>query len=80
MNKNKEKENKKELPEFLYAMKIKTAIYAFVLYLLLSNNTAFKILNMIFNNSIVLINDKNEPSILARFIMAFIIAAILFIF
>jgi hypothetical protein len=80
MNKNKEKENKKELPDFLYAMKIKTAIYAFVLYLLLSNNTAFKILNMIFNNSIVLINDKNEPSILARFIMAFIIAAILFIF
>jgi hypothetical protein len=80
MNKNKEKENKKELPEFLYAMKIKTAIYAFVLYLLLSNNTAFKILNMIFNNTIVLINDKNEPSILARFIMAFIIAAILFIF
>jgi hypothetical protein len=79
-NKEKEKENKKELPEFLYAMKIKTAIYAFVLYLLLSNNTAFKILNMIFNNSIVLINDKNEPSILARFIMAFIIAAILFIF
>jgi hypothetical protein len=61
-------------------MKLKTAIYAFVLYLLLSNNTAFKILNMIFNNSIVLINDKNEPSILARFIMAFIIAAILFIF
>jgi len=82
MNKNKEKENKKEkeLPEFLYVMKLKTAIYAFVLYLLLSNNTAFKILNMIFNNSIVLINDKNEPSILARFIMAFIIAAILFIF
>jgi hypothetical protein len=71
---------KKEKPDFLYVMKIKTAIYGFVLYLLLSNDTAFKILNMIFNNSIVLLNDKNEPSILARFIMAFIIALCLFIF
>jgi hypothetical protein len=76
MNKN----NQKEKPDFLYVMKIKTAIYGFVLYLLLSNDTAFKILNMIFNNSIVLLNDKNEPSILARFIMAFIIAFCLFIF
>ena len=76
MNKN----NKKEIPDFLYAMKIKTAVYGFVLYLLLSNNTAFKILNMIFNNSIILLNDKNEPTILARLIMAFIIAFCLFIF
>jgi hypothetical protein len=76
MNKN----NKKEIPDFLYSMKIKTAVYGFVLYLLLSNNTAFKILNMIFNNSIILLNDKNEPSILARLIMAFIIAFCLFIF
>jgi hypothetical protein len=76
MNKN----NQKDKPDFLYVMKIKTAIYGFVLYLLLSNDIAFKILNMIFNNSIVLLNDKNEPSILARFIMAFIIAFCLFIF
>jgi Ni,Fe-hydrogenase I cytochrome b subunit len=78
MNKNNKK--KEEIPDFLYAMKIKTAIYGFILYLLLSNNTAFKILNMIFNNSVVLLNDKNEPSILARLIMAFIIAFCLFIF
>jgi hypothetical protein len=77
MNKNKKE---KEIPEFLYVMKLKTAIYGFILYLLLSNEIAFKILNMIFNNSIVLLNDKNEPSILARFIMAFIIAVCLFIF
>lgn len=74
------KEKKKKLPDFLYVMKLKTAIYAFILYLLLSTNTAFKILNMIFNNSVKLLNDKNEPSILARIIMAFIIAIILFIF
>ena len=74
------KDEKKKLPDFLYVMKLKTAIYGFILYLLLSNNTAFKILNMIFNNSLKLLNDKNEPSILARIIMAFIIAIILFIF
>jgi len=74
------KDEKKKLPDFLYVMKLKTAIYGFILYLLLSNNTAFKILNMIFNNSLKLLNDKNEPSILARIIMAFIIAIILFTF
>jgi Ni,Fe-hydrogenase I cytochrome b subunit len=77
MNKNNEK---KQLPDFLYIMKLKTAIYGFILYLLLSNSIAFKILNMIFNNTVVLLNDKNEPSILARLIMAFIIAFCLFIF
>jgi hypothetical protein len=74
------KDEKKKLPDFLYVMKLKTAIYGFILYLLLSNNTAFKILDMIFNNSLKLLNDKNEPSILARIIMAFIIAIILFTF
>lgn len=74
------KEKNKNLPDFLYIMKLKTAIYGFILYLLLSNNTAFKILNMIFNNSVKLLNDKNEPLILARIIMAFVIAIILFTF
>jgi hypothetical protein len=74
------KEKNKKLPDFLYVMKLKTAVYGFVLYLLLSNNTAFKILNMIFNNSLKLLNDKNEPSILARIIMASVIAIILFTF
>lgn len=72
--------DKKTLPNFLYIMKIKTAIYGFVLFLLLSNNIAYKILNMIFNNSLILLNDKNEPLFLAKFIMAFILAIFLFIF
>jgi len=75
----KEKE-KKQLPDFLYGMKIKTAIYGFILFMLLSTHTAFVILNMIFNNYIQLLNDKNEPTILARFIMSFILAFLLFIF
>lgn len=85
MNKeDKNRDKEKKLPDFLYVLKLKTAIYGFILYLLLSNEMAFKtlnmIFNMIFNNSLKLLNDKNEPSILARIIMAFILAIILFIF
>lgn len=74
------KEKNKKLPDFLYVMKLKTAIYGFILYLLLSTTTAFKILNMIFNNSLKLLNEKNEASIIAKIIMAFILAIILFFF
>lgn len=74
---NKEK---KHLPEFLYGMKIRTALYTFLLFMLLSNHTAFVILNIIFNNYITLLNDKNEPTILARLIMSFIMALLIFIF
>jgi hypothetical protein len=74
------KEQKKKLPEFLYVMKLKTAIYGFILYLLLSSSYAFKFLNMIFNNSLKLLNEKNEPSIIAKIIMAFFLAIILFFF
>jgi len=72
--------NEKKLPDFEYKMKLKTAIYGFVLYLLLSSNTAFKLLGILFNNSLELLNDKNEPSILAKIIMASFIAFILFFF
>ena len=78
---NEKKENK--IP-FLYDLKIKTAIYGFVLYLLLSSITSFKVLNLIFknifNNSVELLNDKNELSFLGRIIMASIIAIGLFTF
>lgn len=71
---------KQKLPEFEYKMKLKAAIIGAVFYLLLSNQTAFKILGMIFNNSLQLLNDKNEPSILAKIIMAIIIAFFIFFF
>ncbi len=73
-------EKKKKMPEFLYTMKLKTALIGFISYLLLTNNYAFQFLNTIFNNWILLLNDKNEPTILAKIIMASIIAVILFIF
>ena len=76
-------QEEKKIP-FLYVLKLKTAIYGFVLFILLSSITAFKVLNLIFknifNNSIELLNDKNEMSFLGRIIMATIIAIVLFTF
>jgi len=77
--------NKKEPPKknFYYTLKLRTAIIGFILYLLLSSNIAFKILNLIistFINNIEIINEQKEPSFIAKFIMAIIIAIILFIF
>jgi hypothetical protein len=71
---------KQKLPEFEYKMKLKAAIIGAVFYLLLSSQIAFKIMGMIFNNSLKLLNDKNEPSILAKIIMATIIAFFIFFF
>jgi hypothetical protein len=71
---------KQKLPEFEYKMKLKAAIICAVFYLLLSTQMAFKIMGMIFNNSLQLLNDKNEPSILAKIIMATMIAFFIFFF
>jgi hypothetical protein len=43
---------KQKLPEFEYKMKLKAAIIGAVFYLLLSTQTAFKIMGIIFNNSL----------------------------
>lgn len=77
---NQNRIKKEKLPKFLYLLKLKTAIYGFVFFLLLSSEYAYKLLNMIFNDSLILLNNKKEPSILARIIMAFILAIIIFIF
>jgi len=81
---NNQEENKKKV-DFQYKLKLRTAIIGFILYLLLSTNTSFKILNLILKsifsyNYIEIINEKNEISFIAKFIMAVIIFIILFIF
>jgi len=67
---------------YIYKRKIRISIIGFILYLLLSTTISFKVLNLILEQfvHIIILNEKNEPSILAKFIMAFIIAIILFIF
>jgi len=76
MNNKKEEDDNNN---FLYTMKFKTAVYVFILYLLLSHNLTFTILNLIIP-SIGIINDKIEPTLLARCIIAFIFSLIIFIF
>ena len=67
---------------YTYKRKLRISITGFILYLLLSTTISFKVLNLILEQfvHIIILNEKNEPSILAKFIMAFIIAIILFIF
>lgn len=76
-----DKELKKR--DFQYTLKLRTAIIGFILYLVLSSFTAFRVLNIIISsivNNVEIIDEKKEPTILARLIMGFIIAIILFIF
>ncbi len=80
-NYSKIEEPKKK--DFYYTLKIRTAILGFILYLILSTNTSFKILNLIFSvliNNFEIINEKKEPTFIAKLIMATIIAIILFLF
>jgi len=77
----KELEEKKE---FMYSMKLRTAIIGFILFLLLSTQVSYKILQTIFNNFFhnqsLILNEKNNPTFFSKLIMASIIAIILFIF
>ena len=78
---NEKKEDTKSA--FQYKLKLRTAIIGFVLYLLLSTETSFKILHLLLNASMsfsFLKEQNNEITFLDKFIMAFIIAIILFIF
>lgn len=70
--------------DFFYSMKLRTAIIGFIFFLILSSHVSYKILqtifNNIYNNQIIIINEKNNPSFFSKLIMASIIAIILFIF
>ena len=78
--KEKEKENK----DFYYSMKLRTALIGFILFLLFSSQISYKVLNTIFlhiyNNPLIILNEKNKPTFLSKLILAFIFALILFIF
>lgn len=77
------KKEKDKPKDFFYTLKLRTALIGFLLYLLLSGKTAFRILNIIVSaivNNVEIINEQKEATLLARIIMATIIAIILFIF
>lgn len=73
-----------EKKDFYYSMKLRTAIIGFILFIILSSQLSYKILQIIFlqinNNPLIILNEKNKPTFLSKIIMASIIAFILFIF
>ncbi len=76
---------KKEPDNFInkYILKFKTAIYASIIFAILSLPIAYKILDMIskiFSNNIEIFDEEyNEPYPLGRFIMSIIVFIIIFI-
>ena len=66
-----------------YIAKFKSAVYVFILFLLLSSGSAYKILDIVlklFSNNIeILDEDCMEPSLLGRIIMSGLMALIIFI-
>jgi len=69
--------------EFQYVSKFKSAIYAFILFILLSHRVAYKVLDLIikvFTSNVEVIDENDNPLILGTFIFAVIIALVIFIF
>ncbi len=73
--------NKKtvKMDNFQYKLKLRTAVYGFLLYLLLTTPYAFKVLSYFFNDTSIIINN-NQPTFIAHLVMASIIFIFLFIF
>jgi len=74
---------KKKMDDFQYMYKLRSAVCVFILFLLLSNKVAYKVLDIIakvFSNNINIIDDQENPQFMGTFIMAVIIAFVIFVF
>lgn len=72
----------KEMPAFSYTAKFKTAVYAFILFIVLSHKVFYKIINIIygiFTSRNDIINHDGDPMPLGVFINALIMGIVLFI-
>lgn len=72
-----------KLDDFQYSRKIKLGVIAAVLFLILSNKVAYKILDIILNvftNNIKVIDDNECPQIIGTMIMSIIVGIVIFIF
>lgn len=68
---------------FQYMNKFKSAVYASVLFIILSHKVSYKVLDLIlkvFINNIEIIDENENPQILGTLIFAVLIALIIFIF
>ena len=73
----------KDHQSFQYTNKIKSALYAFILFIILSHKVAYKVLDLIlkvFTSKIEIINDEENPQLLGTLIMAFIVGLVIFVF
>lgn len=82
-NIDKNPKSKSKSKPFLFINKFKTAVIAFILFIILSNKVSYKILDLIlklFSKNTEIIDDEDNPLLLGIFINAFILAFLLFIF
>lgn len=73
----------KKIEDFQYSRKIKLGVIAALLFLLLSNKVAYKILDIVINvftNNVRVIDDNECPQIMGTMIMSLIVGIIIFIF
>ena len=72
----------KKLEEFQYSRKLKLGVIASILFLLLSNKVAYKILDIIvnvFTNNVKVIDDYECPQVIGTIIMSIIVGVVIFI-
>ena len=72
-----------KLADFEYKNKLKSSVIAFILFIVLSNKVSYKILDLIvklFSQSIEVMDETETPIFLGVFIMAMIIAVVIFLF
>lgn len=83
IEKNVGESKKKNLGDFQYMHKLRSAVCAFILFIVLSNKVAYKVLDLIakvFSNNLHIIDDQENPQFMGTFIMAVIIAFVIFVF
>jgi len=69
--------------DFQYISKFKSAIYASILFIVLSHKVAYKVLDLIikvFTHNVEVIDENDNPLMLGTFIFAVLIAIVVFIF
>lgn len=81
--KEKKSDKSDKLDDFQYARKLTSAVYAFLLFFILSQKASYKVLDIIakvFTNNLLIIDENENPQFMGTLIMSFITAIIIFIF
>lgn len=74
---------KQKNKDFQYGNKFRSGLYAAILFILLSQRVAYKILDLIvkvFSNRVDVIDDDDNPQFIGTIIMALLIGIVIFLF